>query len=185
MSTREDTGYLSPKNNAKRLGVWLRLGYFSPLLAFTNRGEKEVINVVDLKPGTEPQGWANADGTRFTVTSSTWSTKWDGLQQPIIASSPFMLPFLWRTAKQIKSIACQSIIVTAHQCDDRPVLEDLLPRHQAEPEHVRQHKFPGGPVECPNDRDSDADEAVEVVRQRRRVSDAAGWADEWCDEHYG
>ena len=80
---------------------------------------------------------------------------------------------------------CQSIVLAAHQCDDRPVLENLLPRHEAEPEHVRQHKLPGGPVERPNKRDSDADEAVEVVRQRGRVSDAAGWADERYDEHCG
>ena len=36
----------------------------------------------------------------------------------------------------------------------------------------------------PKDQHSDADEAVEVVRQRRRVSDATRWADEWYNDHY-
>ena len=77
------------------------------------------------------------------------------------------------------------IVLAAHQCDDRSVLKNLLPRHEAEPEHVRQYKFPSGPVERANEGNSDADEAVEVVRQWGRVSDAAGWADKRHDQHCG
>ena len=75
--------------------------------------------------------------------------------------------------------------MAAHQRDDRPILECLLPRHEAEAKHVRQPQLPNCPIEHPNDRDSDADEAVEVVRQRRCVSNATRWADKWRDEYCG
>ena len=85
------------------------------------------------------------------------------------------------SSKSIAAYVEQSL--PTHQSDHCAVLKDLLPRDEAELEHVRQHQLPDGPIENPEYHDRNPDETVEIVRQRWRIANLIGRADERRDEH--